>query len=159
MRWFCAKNRPSSPKKPKTALRRQARFDARDLHGKRVHVEINPMNNDLLEEIRRVREQQSARFYSALRRMVVRPQKAQATHGTPGKTLSKTATAQSLGASSIPRATPCAMTRHSIATSPACRFHVAHPSSAAGSRTVPVRTPWTGGGTPPEPAGEDACAT
>src|SRR5436189_6459090 len=42
--------------------------------------------------------------------------------------------------------------------------HVARPSSAAGSSTVPVRVDLvhqtaTGGGTPPEPAGEDAYAT
>jgi hypothetical protein len=37
--------------------------------------------------------------------------------------------------------------------------HVAQPSSAAGSRPVPVREPETGGETPPQPAGEDACAT
>jgi putative transposase len=34
--------------------------------------------------------------------------------------------------------------------------HVAQPSSAAGLSTVPVRS---GGETPPQPAGEDACAT
>jgi REP element-mobilizing transposase RayT len=42
--------------------------------------------------------------------------------------------------------------------------HVAQPSSAAGESTVPVRVGSsqrlsTGGGTPPEPAGGDACAT
>jgi hypothetical protein len=36
---------------------------------------------------------------------------------------------------------------------------VARASSPAGSRTVPVREPATGGETPPQPAGEDACAT
>src|SRR6266571_3639630 len=43
--------------------------------------------------------------------------------------------------------------------------HVAQPSSVASSRTVPVRElvphgpsdPHSGGGTPPEPAGGDAC--
>ena len=37
--------------------------------------------------------------------------------------------------------------------------HVAQPSSAASSSTVPVRVPRTGGETPPQLAGEDACAT
>src|SRR5690348_11326159 len=37
--------------------------------------------------------------------------------------------------------------------------HVAPPSSAACSSTVPVRVPGTGGGTPPQSAGADACAT
>ena len=36
--------------------------------------------------------------------------------------------------------------------------YVAQPSPAAGSSTVSVLE-GTGGGTPPEPAGEDACAT
>src|SRR5580658_10668238 len=36
---------------------------------------------------------------------------------------------------------------------------VAQASSPAGSGTVPVRGPETGGETPPQPAGEDACAT
>ena len=36
---------------------------------------------------------------------------------------------------------------------------VAQPSSAAGSSTGLVRVPWSGGETPPQPAGEDACAT
>jgi REP element-mobilizing transposase RayT len=37
--------------------------------------------------------------------------------------------------------------------------HVAQASSPASSGTVPVREPGTGGGTPPQPAGEDPCAT
>jgi putative membrane protein insertion efficiency factor len=37
--------------------------------------------------------------------------------------------------------------------------HVAQPSTAADSRTVPVRQPETGRETPPQPAVEDACAT
>jgi REP element-mobilizing transposase RayT len=37
--------------------------------------------------------------------------------------------------------------------------HVPNPSSAAGSGTVSVPVPRTGGETPPEPAGADACAT
>ncbi|MBI5773489.1 MAG: transposase [Verrucomicrobia bacterium] len=37
--------------------------------------------------------------------------------------------------------------------------HVAPPSSAAGYGTVQVRETTTGGGTPPKPAGGDACAT
>jgi REP element-mobilizing transposase RayT len=37
--------------------------------------------------------------------------------------------------------------------------YVAQPSPAAGSSTVPVRFSQTGGGTPPQPAGADACAT
>jgi REP element-mobilizing transposase RayT len=36
---------------------------------------------------------------------------------------------------------------------------VAQPSPAAGSGTVPVRVSGTGGETPPQPAGGDACAT
>src|SRR5580658_9329171 len=40
----------------------------------------------------------------------------------------------------------------------AARGYVAQPSSAASFRTVSVRPP-SGGGTPPELAGEDACAT
>jgi hypothetical protein len=40
-----------------------------------------------------------------------------------------------------------------------CGEDVAQPSSAAGSRTVPVRGPETRGEKPPQPAGEDACAT
>ncbi|HLP78027.1 MAG TPA: hypothetical protein VK327_14045 [Candidatus Paceibacterota bacterium] len=36
---------------------------------------------------------------------------------------------------------------------------VAQPSPAAGSGTVSVRVPGTGGETPPQPTGEDACAT
>jgi len=36
---------------------------------------------------------------------------------------------------------------------------VAQPSPAAGSRAVPARVSGTGGGTPPQPAGGDACAT
>jgi len=36
---------------------------------------------------------------------------------------------------------------------------VAQPSSAAGLSTVPVRVSGTGGGTPLQPAGGDACAT
>src|SRR5437867_693994 len=46
-----------------------------------------------------------------------------------------------------------------MATSTACRWHVAQPSSAASSSTVPVRVPGTGGGTSPQLAGGDACAT
>ena len=44
-------------------------------------------------------------------------------------------------------------------------LRVARPSPAAGWSTVPVRVSGTGGeiktrgGTPPQPAGEDACAT
>lgn len=37
--------------------------------------------------------------------------------------------------------------------------HVAQPSSATSSSTVPVRESETGGETPPQPAGGDACAT
>ena len=37
--------------------------------------------------------------------------------------------------------------------------YVAQPSSAASSSTVPVRIPQNGGGTPPQLAGGDACAT
>ena len=36
---------------------------------------------------------------------------------------------------------------------------VAQASAPAGASTVPVRRPQTGGGTPPQPAGGDACAT
>jgi len=43
----------------------------------------------------------------------------------------------------------------SVAQPPA----VAQPSAAAGSGTVPVRVSATGGETPPQPAGGDACAT
>ena len=37
--------------------------------------------------------------------------------------------------------------------------HAAQPSTAAGSGAVPVPELRASGGTPPEPAGEDACAT
>jgi REP element-mobilizing transposase RayT len=39
------------------------------------------------------------------------------------------------------------------------RCHVTQPSPAAGSSTVPVRATEAGSGTPPQPAGEDACVT
>lgn len=80
---------------------------------------------------------------------------------------SQLTTAQSLGALLKSARDIMGKDKGSMATPTVCRGHVARPSSAAGSSTVPVRgtnrtlipTIPTGGGTPPELAGEDACAT